>query len=457
MGDWGANGTKTKMTVQDGDSWESLASRAGLNQRQFEDLMRANPNIMQLKAGQTISLGGLRRNDNAYVSNYTAGAEGMMQSGQLQSAYAANGTGGVGSPKIQKGTPVAGGNFGYNTTTKGGRSELAWQNNYNNPTGAAAVAAKAPPALKPLAGAAQGGLAPVGYGNNIQPASQSVAAPSATPPSLSGQAAASQWMQQSAAQKQAGYIAQGNALEAGMAQQNGSAAGGTPTPAAFQQNAQQPQGGGYTTSLGTASAKTFENNMGYIGSALNSMFAQPKAQAATPATANTTDPVAAQQQQDATNAAAMQQKAQQVRFTTNAKMSSLKSGLLPPSFDANELQNYASQTGQTVQQVQTYLMSKDYGSYVPGLNGSLVQPGNMTANGGPNLVPSAPGAFAGTPAYTPPVYNTYPDLPAYQGPPAYYQGGGGGYGRGGGGGGGRKQPAALPGRTGSQSATWRIG
>lgn len=122
----GSGGGKT-YTVKNGDSWESIAGQFG-NQRAFENFMRANPNILMLKAGQTIKVP--KYNSNPYVSNATAASEGMATSGQVQQMYAQAQNGGYGAQKLKSPNPAYyASNMGYNLTTRNGQYNFKNQNN----------------------------------------------------------------------------------------------------------------------------------------------------------------------------------------------------------------------------------------------------------------------------------------------------------------------------------------
>lgn len=436
MGDWGRNGSKRKLTVRSGDSWESLADRAGLSPRQFEDLMRANPNILQLKAGQTISTGGMKRNNNAYVSDYTAAANGMATSDQLKDAYSANGTGGAGSSRLQQGTAVPGGNFGYNLSTKGGRAQLAWQNNANNPYGASVQKPLAPAVVKPVAGVPGSNLAPVGYGNNaaVAPGTGTVETITSPPPSLSGQAAAQQWTQQDAAQKNANAVRQGNTLERGMV------SGVRPTTG-VSAGAQVPQDI-YSKTFGGASVQQPAQQNAPTAPASNGLgYSRPTPQAAADAANARMNP------QDSSSAAAQTAyTVQQQDFSAAQTITALSSNnpaLFPNTIDTGTLSGISRKyPNKTFLQITVDLASA---GYVQDSGGNFVRSGDTSSQGGPSFsssVPSGYGDYAGLPAYAGPPEGYY--VPTYNVPsnrPPQTQ----------------QQQSAPANANYSQSGTWRIG
>lgn len=435
MGDWGANGTKNNITVKSGDSWTSLAQRAGLNQRQFEDLMRANPNILQLKAGQTVNTGGLRRNNNAYVSDYTAAASGMQTSSQLQSAYAANGTGGEGSAGLQKGNPVYGGNFGYNLTTRGGQSQLNWQNNPKNPAGAYAQPAGSSPAFSPP-GTQQ--PAPGSGAGNANTGQQNAAYQAQNPvkPTTTGPFPAPQTGQQNAT-AWSGQNAPKPITPNGQATALGGTFGAGAQPA---QVGIGPNSNPFQTS--------FQNPMRAGMPTAGYSLTQSPTQATTglPATVATPGQPNASQSYSAepSNLASMDYTRQ--KNTVDAMMIDMNIGTAQaPKITPGQVSGLqALYPSKSPDEIHAALSGA---GYVQDVAGNYVMPGNLSLNGGPDLsggTPSAYGDFAG--------------LPAYQGPPPSYQpphryiphpsGGGGSY---------RGGSQQLPIQNDTQTAQWRIG
>lgn len=430
MGDYGRNGRLKNITVRSGEGWTALAKRLGLNERQYEDLMRENSNITQLKAGQTVRMGNLRRNNDAYVSNHGAMAAGMASNEQVRQLYAANGTGGFGSDRLRSpNAPIYGGNFGYNTTTKAGRSQMAWQNNPNNPSGIAAAAPK--PGQQP----------------GVNPAAQVNANGPANLAPMAGNQKAQEWQAQQAQEWQAQQAQQAQLTRQQYALDQSARS------AAAIQNATIPNvtaGASVTRPLVTIGPPT--NRSATIGppqtpmsvAAGASVARSPFGPSAPTNAAQPTTPTGTVQGPPAPDVALAQFNAEKARFEAeqiDATFSSGNPALFPATITTSQLGGLQSMYANHTQAEITGRLAQL--GYIQDVSGSFVRPGDTTGSGGPNLVPSGYGDYAG--------------LPAYEGPPAGYIDYNEAYGRRGGGSGGGKKSTQPFQRTYQRDGTWRIG